>query len=733
MVHYLKSTATKSTVPTRRGFMMGAATWGGGLALAFELPMGGTRGAYAQALRQSSPFAGYVMIGRDNTITVLSAHMDMGQGIYHGLATLVAEELGVPVNEVKVEGAAGNPRLYGNLTQGGTFQLTGGSSATPSSWERYRRAGATARQMLMEAAAKAWGVPVSEVTSEVGNLIHPSGKRATFGDMAEAAARLSVPSEVTLKAPAEWTQIGVDSTSRISGHDKVTGKFDYTLDIRLPGMVYAVIAHPPRFGGTVKSFDASASRKVKGVVDVVQIAKGVAVVANNTFAAIKGRDALKVEWDESGAEKRGSDDLRAEYRAALAVPGRVAIARGDAPTTLASASKVIDVAYEFPYLAHAALEPLDAVVWRQKDLLEVWGGHQLPDFYQAIAAQIAGLTPDRVKLHVMPIGGGFGRRAVPDGEVVAEAVEIAKAINWRAPVKLMWTREDDMRGGRYRPMYVHKVRASLGADGRISAWDHHIVGQSIGIGTAFEALMVSGGIDPTSVEGAADMPYAAPNLRVQVTNTRVGVPVLWWRSVGHTHTAFAVETMIDELASTSGQDPLAFRLKHLPAQARERTALELVASKANWEVPPAPGRFRGLAVHLSFGTVVAMVVEISTSGPRQFKVERVVACVDCGIAINPDIVRAQVEGGIGFGLGAIMHSEITLTKGAVDQGNFDSYQVLRFDEMPYVEVHIVPSTQSPSGIGEPGVPPLGPALANAVAAATGKRVRILPFDKSLSA
>ena len=731
MLHLL---ASRPATPSRRGFLMTTLGGGSGLALGFALPgaLAGGR-ALAESPRTPSPFAGYLFIDRNNVVTVLSAHMDMGQGIYHGIATLVAEELGVPAADINVEGAAGNPRLYGNLTVGGAFQLTGGSSATPSSWERYRRAGATARAMLIAAAAKSWGVAAAEVTTQAGSLVHTSGKRATFGEMAGAASTLAVPTEVTLKAPAEWTQIGADSTQRVAGRDKVTGAYKFTIDIRRPGMLYAVIAHPPRFGGKVKSLDATAARHVAGVVNVVTIARGVAVVARNTYAAIKGREALKIDWDDTQAEQRGSDELIAAYRQALVTPGATAAKRGDVSAALARASKAIDVSFEFPYLAHAALEPLDAVVERQGDRLEIWGGHQLPDFYQAIAAQIAGLTPDRVKMNVMPTGGGFGRRAVADGDVIAEATEIAKAIGWTAPVKLLWTREDDMRGGRYRPLYVHKLRAGLGPDGRISAWHHHIVGQSIAIGTAFETSLVSRGIDPTSVEGAADMPYAVPDLRVEVTNMRAGVPVLWWRSVGHTHTAYAVETAMDELAALAGQDPVAFRLRHLASNSRERSVLEAVAARAKWDEPLPPGRFRGVAVHKSFGTAVAMVIEITATGPANIKVERVVAAVDCGIAINPDVIRAQIEGGVGFGLGAILHSQITLTKGIVDQGNFDSYQVLRFDEMPRVDVHILPSTRPPSGIGEPGVPPVGPALANAVAAAIGRRVRTLPFDKGISA
>lgn len=714
----------------RRGFLLAAIASSTGLALGFTLPERGLGAAAAQPVRRPSPFGAYLFIDRDNQITVLSAHMDMGQGIYHGLATLVAEELGAAVDDITVEGVAGNPRLYGNLTVGGAFQMTGGSSATPSSWERYRRAGATARAMLITAAARAWKVKPESIETDGLFLVHNSGKRASFGAMADVAADLSVPTQVTLKAPSEWTRIGTDSTFRAAGRDKVTGKFIYTIDVKRPNMVYATIAHPPLFGGKVRNVDTSAAKAVAGVTDVLTIPRGVAVVATNTYAAIKGRDALKIDWDLSAAEKRGSAELREEYRRALATPGIIAAERGNARSTLAAADKVLDVAFEFPYLAHAALEPLDAVVERKDDMLEIWGGHQLPDFYQAIAAQIAGLAPDRVKMHVMPTGGGFGRRAVPDGDIIAEATSIAKAIDWRAPVKLMWTRENDMRGGRYRPFYIHKVRASLGANGRIGAWHQHIVGQSIAAGTAFEASLVSGGIDPTSVEGAADMPYEIVNRQVEVTNMRAGVPVLWWRSVGHTHTAYAVETVIDELAAMAGEDPITFRLKHLPANARQRLVLELVAEKSGWKAPPPPDRYRGVAVHKSFGTYVAMVVEISFSPGGAFKAERVVAAVDCGIAINPDIIRAQIEGGVGFGLGAILHSQITLSKGAVDQGNYDGFTVLRLDEMPRVEVHILPSTEPPSGIGEPGVPPIGPAFANALAAASGKRVRILPFDKS---
>jgi isoquinoline 1-oxidoreductase beta subunit len=657
--------------------------------------------------------------------------MEMGQGISHGIATLVAEELNLPVAAIQVVGGAGNIAAYGNLAWGGAAQGTGGSTGTPSSWERYRRAGAAARIMLVQAAAQAWGVPVAQVSTQDG-VLSAGARRATYGEMAARAAALPLPAEVPLKPAAQWTRIGRDSTERVHAADKVNGRFRYTLDIRLPGMLTAVVAHPPRFGARVASFDATAARAVPGVTDVVQIPRGVAVVAQNTWAALKGREALSVTWDESAAETRGSAELLAEYRAAAARPGRVAAARGDAPAALA-AGRVVEADYAFPYLAHAALEPLDAVVSREGDVINVWGGHQIPDLYQAIAAQAAGTTPDRVRLHVMPTGGGFGRRAVADGEIVAEAVATARAIGFRAPVRLMWTREDDMTGGRYRPAYVHRIRAALGPDGRIAAWQQHVVGQSILIGTPFEPMLVRDGIDATSVEGASDTPYAIPNLRVEVTNTEVGVPVLWWRSVGHTHTAYAVETMMDTLAAAAGADPVAFRLAHLPEAARERAVLRLAAERAGWATPVPAGRHRGVAVHQSFGSFVAMVAEISMQPGGAFRVERVVAAVDCGVPINPDVIRAQVEGGIGFGLGAAMAEELTLDAGRVEQTNYDGYTPLRIDAMPRVEVHILPSTESPTGIGEPGVPPIAPAVANALAAATGRRVRVLPFAKGLAA
>ncbi len=714
--------------PSRRQFLVGVAAAGAGLSISFRVP--GARAADAAA--ELNPFNGYVTIAPDGKVTIVSAHMDMGQGCYFGIATLVAEELEADRDQLHVIGGAANIKYYGNVAFGGAMQGTGGSTAMFSSFDRYRKAGALARTMLVNAAARQWNVPASEIAVEKGVLSHASGKKATFGELADAAAQEQVPAEVALKPRDQWKVIGSETFRRLDSRDKATGKQDYTIDLKLPGMLTAMVAHPPLFGAKVKSFDAASAKAVKGVVDVVQISRGVAVVAENTWAAMKGREALQVEWDDSAAETRGTTELFADYLKQVDQPGTVAANRGDADGALAKAAKVIEATYQFPYLAHAALEPMNAVAKRTGDALEIWGGHQLPDLYQGVAAQIAGVKPENVQLHVMKTGGSFGRRAVADADVIVEAVETAKAIGWKAPVKVQWTREDDMRGGRYRPLFVHKVKVGLDEAGNIVAWQHRQVGQSIVDGTPFAAMMKDG-VDPTSVEGVSDQPYAMENFRSEIVNAKVGVPVLWWRSVGHTHTAYVMETMIDDIARQTGKDPVALRRSLLKDHPRHLAVLNLAAEKAEWGKEMPKGTFRGVALHESFGTVVAEIADIKMEDKGGFKVERVVCAVDCGTAVNPDQVRAQMEGGIGFGLGSVLHEELTLTKGAVDQSNYDAYLPLRIDEMPKVETYIVPSEAVPSGVGEPGVPPIGPAVANALAGATGKHVRILPFAKGLAA
>lgn len=718
--------------PSRRGFLIGAATAGAGLTIGFHVPLG-PAGRVLAAEPTVNPLNAYLQIAPDGTVTVLSAHMDGGQGIYTGIATLVAEELDADWAQMRVEGAAGNPKLYGNMAWGGAAQGTGGSTAIPSSWERYRRAGAIARAMLVQAAAESWRVPAGEIRVEKGVVGHPgSGRSANFGALADKAAAVAPPAEISLKDPKDWALIGNEKLRRLDSVAKTTGRQRFPIDVYLPGMLTAVIAHPPLFGARAGSFDAAAAKAVKGVVDVVETPRGIAVVARDTWSAIKGRDALQVSWDDNGAETRGTPELLASYKELARSGEGAAVAReeGDAATALAGAAKVIQAEFEFPYLAHAAMEPLDATARFEDGILEIWAGHQMPDLYQAVAAQIMGIEPQNVKLHVMTPGGFFGRRAVPDADIIVEVVSTLKATGSKAPVKLIWTREDDMKGGRYRPMYLHTLKAGLDADGNPIAWQHRIVGQSILKGTPFEQTLVHKGIDETSVEGASTLPYVIPNLHVDLVTTDVAVPVLWWRSVGSTHTAYSTEVFLDELSQAAGKDPVEFRRALLKNQPRHLGVLNLAAEKAGWDQPPPEGRFRGVAVHKSFGTYVAQVAEISLKQDGGIKVERVVCAVDCGIAVNPDIIRAQMEGGIGYGLGAILKGEITLDGGQVVQGNFDGYQVLTIDEMPQVEVHILPSTESPTGVGEPGTPPIGPAVANAVFAATGKRIRILPFSRN---
>jgi isoquinoline 1-oxidoreductase subunit beta len=713
--------------PSRRQFLIGAAAAGAGLTIGFDVPKGP---AGALAAETVNPINAYLRIAPDGTVTVLSAHMDGGQGIYTGIATLVAEELGADWSQLRVEGAAGNPDLYGNLTWGGAVQGTGGSSSIPSSWERYRWAGAIARTMLVHAAAQAWDHPHEEIQVERGVLRHPSGKSAGFGELADRAASVTPPSDVELKAPGDWVHIGNEKLGRLDSVAKTTGAHQYPIDVRLPGMLTAMLARPPRFGARVRSFDDAAARQVKGVVDVVETPRGVAVVAKDTWSAIKGRAALTVGWDESDAEKRSSVDLMAHYKE-LARSGEAAVAReqGDPAGALAGAAQVLEAEFEFPYLAHAAMEPLDAVARFDNGTLEIWAGHQMPDLYQKVGAEIMGIDPAKVELHVMAPGGFFGRRAVPDADVIVEVVSVLRATGAKTPIKVLWTREDDTTGGRYRPMYYHTIKAGLDAAGNPVGWHHRIVGQSIAAGTPFERMLVKNSVDATSVEGAANLPYAVPNILVDLVTTEVGVPVLWWRSVGSTHTAYSTEVFIDQLAEAAGADPVEFRRRLLQDHPRHLGVLNLAAEKADWDSAAPEGRFRGVAVHESFHTFVAQVAEVSLRDDGSIKVERVVCAVDCGIPVNPDVIRAQMEGGIGFGLGAILKGEITLDGGRVEQDNFDTYRMLTIEEMPKVEVHIVPSTEAPTGVGEPGVPPIGPAVANAVHAATGKWIRVLPFSR----
>jgi isoquinoline 1-oxidoreductase beta subunit len=705
----------------RRDFLRVSAAIGGGLCIALRL--GGAARAAAVGAAGAEDFApnAFLRIAPDGKVTVIVNKAEMGQGVCTSLAMIAAEELDADWSKVGFEFAPVDP-VYAHPGYG--IQMTGGSTSVAGMWEPLRQAGAAARALLVEAAARRFGVAAGECRTEGGAVLHPSsGERLSYGELAGDAAGLEPPAEVLLKDPRDFRLIG-KSTPRLDTPDKVTGKALFASDVRLPGMLTAVVAHPPVFGARPKRVGLEAARAVPGVKDVVAVPSGVAVIAEGFWPAKRGRDALEVEWELGPNAHVSSERLRAEYRTRSRDPGLVARRDGDAAGALAGAARRLEADYELPYLAHAPMEPLACVVDLGPESCEIWAGTQFQTVDQASAAAAAGLPPEQVRIHTTFLGGGFGRRANPVSDYIVEAVEIAKRA--RAPLKLCWTREDDLRGGYYRPLWHSRIAAGLDAEGEISAWSHTLVGQSIVAGTSFEAFLVKDGIDGTSVEGAADLPYAIPNVQVELHTMQVGVPTLWWRSVGHSHTAFVVESFLDELADALGRDPLELRRKLLAAHPRHLGVLERAAAAAGWGEPLPPGRARGLAVHHSFETYVAQVAEVSLErgAPR---VHRVVCAVDCGRAVNPDGIAAQLEGAVGFGLTAALYGEITLEDGRVQQSNFHDYRMLRIHEMPEVEVHVIESEEPSTGVGEPGVPPVAPAVCNALFALTGKRIRRLPI------
>lgn len=672
----------------------------------------------------------FVKIGSDDIVTVICKHLEMGQGNATGLATLVAEELEADWSKVRFEFAPNDPTRYNNLLFG-TVMGTGGSTAMAGSWEQMRRVGAAARMMFVAAAAGKWSVPESEITVERGVIRHlGAGHRATYGELAGEAMAVPVPTEVPLKAAADWKLIG-KRIPRLDSEAKTVGTAVFAMDQRRPGMLTAVIKRPERFGATVVSFEATEAKQVEGVVDVVAVSNGVAVVAKDTWSAIRGRDALEVTFDETGAETRSTGEMLDEYRKLAEGPGLPAGRKGDAQAALERAATVLEAEFTFPFLAHAPMEPLNGVIEVRDDGAEIWSGSQLQSIDMFVAAQVLGMKPEQIKINTLLAGGSFGRRATPVGDWTREMAEVAKAIGGKAPVHMVWTREDDIRGGYYRPMVLHRVKAGIDREGNISGWQHRIATKPILIGTPFEQMLVHDGVDHSSVEGAADTPYGISDLAVDVHNARTPVPVLWWRSVGHTHSAQVMETMIDEIARAGNRDPVELRLFLLADKPRDAAVVRLAADKAGWNQGSlGPGRGRGIAYHFSFNTRVATVAEVSVEG-TSLRVDRIVTAVDCGVAINPDIVVAQVEGATGFALSTALRNQVTMKDGVVEQSNYHDFEPTRIREMPDVEVHIVESTEPPSGMGEPGVPPLAPAIGNAIFAATGKRLRSLPFDLSL--
>jgi isoquinoline 1-oxidoreductase beta subunit len=708
---------------TRREVLVAAAMLTVGSQLpeaAANTPQAGTRG------KELVP-GPFVRIGSDDSVTVIAKHLEMGQGVFTGLATIIAEELDADWSQIRVEAAPADAKLYNNLTFG-PIQGTGGSSSIANSFDQLRLAGATARTLLVAAAAQRWKVAAAEITVKNGTLAHAaSGRTARFGELVAQAAKLKVPKDVRPKPVNDYARIGKDA-ARVDSLAKSNGSAIFTQDIQLPGMLVAAVVHPPRFGAKVKSFDAAKAQAVKGVKSVVAFQTptraGVAVLASDFWSAKQGRDALSVEWDESAAFKRSSVDLFAEYRALAAQPGGTsARSEGNVEQALGAAARTLTATYEFPFLAHAAMEPMNCVVRLGPNQCEIWNGVQVHTSDQYALAQFLKLPLDRVMLNQLYAGGSFGRRASTTSDYILEAAAIAKAAGVSVPVKLVWTREEDMRAGFYRPMYVHTLTAGLDAAGKLTAWRHRIAGQSILAGTAFGGQNP----DPTSVEGAVNLPYEIPNLAVALHTTQLQVPVLWWRSVGSTHTAFATECFLDEIARATAQDPLALRTNLLAAKhARHRKVLELVAEKSGWRQRPKD-EFWGLALHESFKSVVAQVAQVKRTA-QGLRLQRVVCAVDCGLAVNPNIVAMQMESGIGYGLAAALSGAITLEDGRVQQGNFDDYPVLRINQMPEVEVYIVPSKNQPTGVGEPATPVIAPALANALALARGEPIRSLPLS-----
>ncbi len=720
------------TVSTsRRGFLKGAAATGAVLLVGVT-----PKGALA-ASSGSTNLNPFVKIGADGSVTAIVKHFEKGQGPATGLSTLIAEEIGLRMDQISYEFAPSNPQVYNNLFFG-QFQGTGGSTAMANSFMQYRQAGAAAREMLLQAAAKEWSVEAASLTLEDG-VISGGGNSAPLGDFVAAAAEIAVPENPRLKDPSEFRLIGNPDVSRLDSKIKTDGTAQFAMDVHLPNQVVAMIKRPEQRGALAASFDDSEAKTIKGYVRAAVLPNkaGVAVYAENTWSAMQARDYLIVEWDTSTAESRSSDEIEAEIRAALDAEPTYNVNKTDMAATRAAidaADTVVEETFYFPLLAHAPMEPLNCTIEPLADGgIVLHDGAQFPTGPHMALSQILELPMEKVQINTMLAGGSFGRRATPDADYQVEAALAFAMTDRTRPVKLVWSREDDLRSGYYRPAFGHKVRVGLNAAGDIVGWEHRIAGQSIMKGTAFEAFSVKDGVDHSSVEGAADTPYQLPGASFGLTDTEKATSTLWWRAVGHTHTAYVMEVMMDMAASAAGIDPVDFRLKYLAGdgsdQKRMVGVLKLAAEKAGWGNAPA-GRSQGIAVHKSFGSFVAEVVEVSGSPEDGIRIENVTCAVDCGIAVNPDIVAAQMEGGIGYGIGHTMRDRITLTGGAVDQFNFPDYEPLRIGDIANIDVHIVPSAEPPSGVGEPGTPPSAPALANAIAAQSKMRVSVLPMNEN---
>ncbi len=705
------------TQVTRRAFLETAGAAGAGLVISFYLPSG---------LRFRSPTAGpfapnaWLRIGEDESVLVIVDRSEMGQGVTTALPMLLAEELEADWSRIRIEFAPAD-KAYTNPMFG--MQGTGGSTSVRAAYTPLRKAGAAARELLVAAAAQTWGVEKAECRAERGAVVHARSKRRlTYGKLVTKAATLGAPPDVPLKDPKDWKILGT-RVRRLDTPPKVDGSAQFGIDVKVPGMLVAVVARSPVFGGKVTSFDAAKTKAVPGVRQVVQISSGVAVVADGYWPAKKGRDALAVTWDEGPTASVSSATIAQLFGQRAEQAGAVARHAGDPDGTLGSAPAKVDAVYDLPFLAHATMEPMNCTAHVRADGVDIWAPTQFQTGAQGFGAKIGGVTPDKVKVHTTYLGGGFGRRFELD--FIQEALETSKAVG--APVKVIWSREDDIRNAQYRPANHHRMRAGLDANGQPVAWTHRIVAPSI-MARVFPDT-VKNGLDEEAVEGGVGMPYAIPNVHVDYLLTDTGIPVGFWRSVNNSYNAFAVESFIDEVAHAAKKDPYEYRRDLLGKAPRHLGALNLAASKAGWGTAPPAGRARGIAVYKSFESYVAEVAEVSVASDGAVKVHRVVCAVDCGPVVNPSIVEAQMESAIVFGLTAALYGEIAIEGGRVKQSNFHDYPMVRLAEMPQIEVHIVPSTDAQGGVGEPGTPPIAPAVCNAIFAATGKRVRKLPIGK----
>jgi isoquinoline 1-oxidoreductase subunit beta len=705
---------------SRRSFLQVAAATGGGLLLSLSVPSanGGLEAAGGDAFTPNA----FVRIQRDGQIVLTMPYVEMGQGTYTSIPMLIAEELEVDLKQVRLEHAPANEKLYGNPLLGG-IQATGNSNAVRASWQPLREAGAIARTMLLSAAAKRWNVDPASCRAQDGEVLHPpTGQRAKYGELAPEAASMPVPEHVPLKRPTDFKLIGT-AAKRLDASGKVNGTAVYGIDARPPGVKIATLAQSPVFGGRVKRVDDAAAKAVKGVRQIVQLDDAVAVVADHMGAAKKGLAALAIEWDNGPHAKLSTKDIADELEKATLGSGAVAQNIGDVDAAMANAITKVEAIYQVPFLAHATMEPMNCTVHMRSDCCEIWVGSQAIARVQAAAAKTAGLPLDKVVIHNHLIGGGFGRRLEADG--VIRAVQIAQHVE--GPVKVVWTREEDIQHDMYRPYWLDRISAGLDAQGMPVAWYNRFAGSSVA--SRWATGWFKNGLDPDSTEGAIDLVYALPNLHVEYVRVEPpGIPTAFWRSVGPSHNVFVTESFMDELAAAAKQDPVAYRLALLDKNPRAKAVLQLAAGKAGWGQPLPERVGRGVALQFVFATYMAHVAEVEVAKDGSVRVRRVVCAVDCGTAVNPDTVRAQIQSGIMFGITAALYGKITLKDGRVEQTNFDTYQILRIDEAPAIDVHIVASSEPPGGMGECGTSAIVPAVANAVFAATGKRLRKMSVD-----